>query len=307
MNDSGRPTTPRASGPGTPGCFRNEEARERFLAAYREAMEKLPAPRTVYDIPTSYGTARVYRFGEQDGAPIVLLPGRTASTPMWQPNIGELSSERPVYSVDVIGEPGMSTQMRPIKDGVDQSRWLEEAFAYLDLQSIHLVGVSMGGWTAFNQVLRAPERIASISLIDPALVFARLSWKVVLVSLAAIGPLPQRVRLKLLSWIAGGLEVTEDEPTAKLIASGMRDCRSTMPAPAYPTDAQIRSITVPVLVLLAGRSIIHNAAKAESRARSLLQHARVERWPDASHAINGEFPERVNRTVLDFVAGPQTR
>lgn len=33
----------------------------------------------------------------------------------------------------------------------------------------------------------------------------------------------------------------------------------------------------------------------------LLAHGTVELWPDASHALNGEFPERVAARVLGFI------
>jgi hypothetical protein len=38
------------------------------------------------------------------------------------------------------------------------------------------------------------------------------------------------------------------------------------------------------------------------RARRLLRHGTVELWPEASHAINGEFPERIETAVNAFLA-----
>ena len=32
----------------------------------------------------------------------------------------------------------------------------------------HLVGFSYGGWIAMNQAIRAPGRVASVTLLDPA-------------------------------------------------------------------------------------------------------------------------------------------
>jgi hypothetical protein len=43
------------------------------------------------------------------------------------------------------------------------------------------------------------------------------------------------------------------------------------------------------------------ARKAFERARSLLPDVRAELWPEATHAITGEFSDEVNALVLDFL------
>jgi pimeloyl-ACP methyl ester carboxylesterase len=65
------------------------------------------------------------------------------------------------------------------------------------------------------------------------------------------------------------------------------------PAPRIFGDDELRSLPVPVLAIIAGRSVIHHPARAAARARRLLTTGEVELWPDASHAVSGEFPERI--------------
>lgn len=88
----------------------------------------------------------------------------------------------------------------------------------------------------------------------------------------------------------------------RLIASGMAEYRSGVPTPRYFTDDQLRAISAPTLVVIAGRSIIHDPAKAAARAE-LVPGAAVELWPDASHALNGEFPDRVADRVAGLIGG----
>ncbi|WP_211117480.1 alpha/beta hydrolase [Streptomyces sp. RPA4-5] len=88
----------------------------------------------------------------------------------------------------------------------------------------------------------------------------------------------------------------------RLIASGMRDFKVSFPAPALPGANELRSIGVPVLALIAGKSIVHDAGKAAARART-LRESTVEIWPEASHAINGEYPERLAERVHAFLDG----
>ncbi|WP_067171462.1 alpha/beta fold hydrolase [Microtetraspora niveoalba] len=285
------------------GHFPDPSAHARYRRAYDRAMADLPAPDEIRDAPTGFGTIRAYRFGGGDGTPLLLLPGRAAATPMWAANLsGLIGAGRPVYTIDLLGEPGLSVQTRPFTSAADQAVWLAELLTGLGLDRTHLLGVSIGGWTAFRLAMDAPEKVASASLLDPASLFGRITGKAVVVSLGSVVPFfPERWRQALLSWISGGADLSGDEPVADLISAGMRDFTAFLPPPAYPADDQVAAVDVPVLALIAGRSIIHDPDKAARRARRLLAHGVVELWPDASHAINGEFPDRVNARVLAFI------
>ena len=47
-------------------------------------------------------------------------------------------------------------QDAPISGADDQAQWLDEALAGLGLDRVHLLGVSIGGWTATNCAVRGP-------------------------------------------------------------------------------------------------------------------------------------------------------
>ncbi len=105
----------------------------------------------------------------------------------------------------------------------------------------------------------------------------------------------------MLSWIAGGADVDDSLPEAALISAGSTDFVLRQPLPTLFTDEQLRRSDVPVLALIAGRSVIHDAARAAARARrDLLPLGQVELWPDASHAMNGEFADEIARRAHRF-------
>ena len=284
------------------GHFRDRPAYEDYVQAYGRALAELPRPAQTRDVPTTFGTVRAYRFGPEDGVPLMLLPGRASASPVWEANLAGFACHRPVWAIDLLGEPGMSVQARPLANADHQAAWLAEVLAGLGLEAVHLLGLSIGGWSALNLAARQPGPLASLILLEPAHTFAPISWKVVLASVALVLPAPRPVHRRVLSWIGGGADASEDDPVAALIAAGMRDFTTSLPAPTYPTDEQIAGIDVPVLVAVGGRSVIHNGRKAAERARRLLQRGAVEYWPEASHAINGEFPARLNSRVTEFLA-----
>ncbi|MGW4831616.1 alpha/beta fold hydrolase [Amycolatopsis japonica] len=285
------------------GGFASSAARAEYEVIYDRGLAALPAPTGVHDIQTAFGVARVYRFGEPGGTPIVLLPGRAGTAVMWEPNLAALLGHGEVYAVDLIGEPGRSEQTVPIRDGADQAAWLTTVLAELDLPSVHLIGYSFGGWLAANLAVRAPEPLRSLTVIDPVLTFGGLTpGLVVRATLTAIPVVNRWARPSFLNWISGGAEVDATDPVARVIDEGMRTYRIALPSPKLFTDEQLRSLRMPVLALIAGRSVIHDPDRAAARARELLPRGQVELWPSATHAIAGESAAEVNARVLKFLA-----
>ena len=128
------------------GHFKGERARAHFLSVYQTAMAQLPPVRESAHVPTSFGTIRAYRFdGPSAGPPVVLLPGRNASTPMWRVNIPALLQHRTVIGIDLLGEAGMSVQDEPITGPDDEAQWLDDALAGLGLDGVHLTGCRSAG------------------------------------------------------------------------------------------------------------------------------------------------------------------
>jgi len=277
------------------GHFRSAAAFEHFLAAYRAGMAGLPPFSELIDVPTSFGTVRAYRFdGPADLPPVLMLQGRNASTPVWRANLPGVLNGRTAYCIDLLGEAGLSVQDRPITGPDDQAQWLDETLAGLGLNAIHLMGVSIGGWTATNCAVRRPGRVTSLTLLDPAMTFAPIPVKTALVSVGLFAPgVPEALRRRVLRWIAGGADADDSVPEAALIAAGSSDFVLRSAMPKLFTDDQLRSLDIPVLAFIAGRSVIHDADRAAARARNLLPDGKVEYWADASHAINGEYPDEI--------------
>ncbi|CAJ1508043.1 alpha/beta fold hydrolase [[Mycobacterium] burgundiense] len=282
------------------GYFRSAAAFAEYLRAYRSGMARLP-PYTSSDIPTTFGTVRVYRFDGPAGAPVLLLPGRNASTPMYGVNLEPLRNRRTVYCLDLLGEAGLSVQTRRIAGAEDQAQWLDETLAGLGVHRAHLLGVSIGGWTATNAAVHRPGRVASLTLLDAVLTFDRLPVTTVLASMAMYLPgVPESLRRRTLRWISGGVDLEEAEPVASLIAAGAKNFVLRSAMPRRFTEQQLRSLEVPVLAFIAGRSVMLNAHRATENARKLLRHSQVELWPTASHAINGEYPEKIAEVASAF-------
>ncbi|MFC4145359.1 alpha/beta fold hydrolase [Micromonospora mangrovi] len=284
--------------------FTSDRARTRFLAAYeRVRHRRWPADAVAADLPTSFGTTRVYRWGEGDDLPFVLLPGAGGNALSWHPHLRRLGRDRPVIAVEPVGEPGCSVQSRPLDGAEDWTRWLDEVLAGLAVDRVHLVGCSFGGWVALRYALHAPGRVASTVLLDPA-GFGRvggrfLAW-VLLSGLAGLAPAPVR---HLAARVLRNATLRDDDLMELLRASF--GFRRRHPVPPAVTDDDVRRLDVPVLVLLGERSQLYDAPTLAAHLAAQNPAIQVELVPEAGHDLPLSHPTLITTHTNHFTARRQ--
>ena len=315
--------------PSPVGHWDSAEGLDRYLAAYDEAFAELPPPDATLDVRTEYGTVRVYRFAatneqsaesvqsaestapadsaelsdaQQPAAdPLVLVPGRSSGVPVWADNLPSLRTIADVYALDLLGEPGRSVQERPLDSDADQAAWLDETLAQLPEERFHLVGLSIGGWSAVNLAVHSTAHVSALTVLDPPFVFDDIPIGTVLRTIPVSVPwAPRAWRDEFSSYTAGGAPV-EDVPVARMIEAGMQHYRLRVPAPTRITEDQLESLDVPVLALLAGQSVMNDPDAAATTATRVLGHESVRVYPDASHALNGEYPQEIADDISEFI------
>jgi pimeloyl-ACP methyl ester carboxylesterase len=94
----------------------------------------------------------------------------------------------------------------------------------------------------------------------------------------------------------------EHVPVADMIEAGMKNYTIRQPTPKRITEPQLAGLPMPVLAIIAGRSVMHDPAKARSTAERALRTKTVVFYPDASHAVNGEYPDRIATDLRTFLA-----
>jgi pimeloyl-ACP methyl ester carboxylesterase len=99
---------------------------------------------------------------------VVLLHGLSGSGRWWRKNIGPLSKDFTVYTVDLIGF-GSSRRQRFVLEETAASiaRWMD-AMQDEGENCFHLIGHSMGGLVAAELAAKHPDRIDRLVLVDAA-------------------------------------------------------------------------------------------------------------------------------------------
>lgn len=90
---------------------------------------------------------------------------------------------------------------------------------------------------------------------------------------------------------------------ARMIEAGMQHYRMRLPQPSLIPEDQLAALPMPVLAIVAGRSVMHDPATAEQLARRVFTGTDVVKvYPTATHAINGELPEEISADISQLVA-----
>ncbi|GAA3906993.1 carboxylesterase [Streptomyces gulbargensis] len=289
------------------GRYVNDALRDRYFAAADVLYAKGAPARFETDVETSFGTTHVYRYGPSDPAaesrtPIVLIHGAGYSSAMWYPNTPGLSRDRPVYALDTPGDAGRSVHREPMWQPERAAQWMDEALDALGLDRVHVVGSSYGGWLVLNQAHRRPERLASVTALDPGglekVGLRFFAW--VFVSLLATFA-PKALRPRLAAWL--------DQPVIavpemrKWIQLGARAYRVRRPAPLPLTEDALRSIRTPLYVIMGKHSLLVHPERQRERVPRLVPGARAEIITATGHGPQIDHPDVVNARMLAFMEG----
>ena len=289
------------------GHFKTVQGREEYVGYYQQAMAAMPTPSSVQDVPTDFGTVRVYiwdaenRAADFDSYPVVLLPGRSSGVPMWSANVPLLMRARQVIAFDALGDAGLSVQSAPLTSMADQASWIDQVVHAVAPRGAHLVGHSFSGATAAAYARLHPQRVRSLTLLEPVFTFAyppagKLGW----VMVASLPGLPESLREKALGRI-GGENFAGSDPLALMIKAGSEHFEADLPTPSPLTKEEASALTMPVYVAIAGKgSLVAGGGKAVERAEKLLPGARVQTWKDATHSLPMQEAEPLAEVLESF-------
>ena len=183
--------------------------------------------------------------------------------------------------------------------------WAEDVLGLVE-GPIVPVGVSMGGYLAFELWRRAPDRIAALVLADTRAGAetpesrAGRDETIALVRERGADGLWERVRERLFApgaaadAVERARRIALEQPPAALVAAveairDREDSRETL-----------ATITVPVLVVVGEEDALTPPAEAEAIARA-VPHARLVRIPGSGHLSPLERPREFDGALLAFL------
>lgn len=286
------------------GHFSSVEGRNQYLEAYDQVMASITPPSVTHDIMTSWGSVRVYEWQSTDDTvsiPVVLLPGHSSGAPMWQANISAFSESHTVYALDALGDAGKSMQLVPLRAIDDVLAWIDQTLDELSLNQVHIVGHSFGAGFAANYAKAYPERVRTLTLMEPAFALNYPSLSVLFwATVATLEFLPESWRNHGLAAMTGEdvSSVATDDPLAKMISAATAHYIASLPTPPTLTENELSALAMPVYVALGGNSPI-TTSKTEENAR-LIPHVTVRTWENSTHSLPMEVASELAVELEQF-------
>lgn len=249
------------------------------------------------------------RHWGQGGDPALLLHCSLAHSGAWDGVARALSDRLRLTAPDLVGH-GRGPARDPARDYHDHCT--EVALAYLPTAPCHLIGHSFGATVALRLALDHPERIATLTLIEPVLFAAARGgpdWAAHVAAMAGIGPLLAAgdavgaARDFLAQWGGGG--PLDAMPSAQRAYMIDRIWVIPASAPALEEDSslllpRLGQLTCPVL-LIEGETSPPVIAEIQSALASAIPQARSAVIPGAGHMAPITHPAEVAGAIAAFL------
>jgi pimeloyl-ACP methyl ester carboxylesterase len=251
---------------------------------YERALDHWPEPLQQQTIPTRIGATFVVSWGDPSNPPLVLLHGSAANSSSWGMDAKRFASAFRVHAIDLPGETGKSTGLRPPYAGSAYPDWLSDVFDALELQSASIAGLSLGGWVGLKFAAAHPQRAARLALLAPGGVApARKGFTA---KAALYRPLGKWGIERVTNLVFAPHQAPPG--TAEGFAFMLRHYKARRDTLPLITDEELSRVAMPVFLLGGGRDGLLDMAKTHARLARLLPDYNSVVDPNAGHALIGK-------------------
>jgi 3-oxoadipate enol-lactonase len=245
-----------------------------------------------------------------EGEPLLCVMGLSADTLSWLLQLQAFSASHRTVIFDNrdVGQSSMADGPYEIADMARDALALADA---LELDSFHLLGVSMGGAIAQELALAAPDRIRTLTL---AVTFASGgAWarKLSEVWAERVRKISRENHIDELLLLNFSEAFFENEQGVQYIRGMMLQHPHPQPPEAFIRQLEasgrhdarerLRSLQIPTHVIAGEYDVLVPIWKSRELA-DLIPGAQLTVLPGSPHGANVERAEEFNRSVLDFIA-----
>ncbi|CAO5165477.1 2-hydroxy-6-oxonona-2,4-dienedioate hydrolase [Frankia sp. AiPs1] len=257
------------------------------------------------------------------GEPVILMGGLTGHAEAFLRNLGPLADRGlRVYAIDALGH-GLTA--RPEDVTYHAPIFTEHLIGFLDAigaDRAHLVGQSLGGWTAFYTALHHPDRVARLvsvtgagvllSTADRAAESEQVHARVQAVTAKATAtPTRESVRARLEWLMADPASVTDELVECRYryyTLPGSEKAQAKLVAEQPSTENRAHMFDEAALARIENQALIvwtdnnpTTPPEVGRRASEIMPNARFDMITGAGHWPMYEQPEQFNRIVGDFL------
>ena len=245
-----------------------------------------------------------------EGEPLLCVMGLSADTLAWMLQVPAFSAgyRTVIFDNRDVGQSSMADGPYEIADMAQDALALADE---LELDSFHLLGMSMGGAIAQEIALAAPERVRTLTLAVTFAAGGAWARKLAEVWAERVHKISREGHVDELMLLNFSERFYEDAGMATWVRNMMLANPHPQPAEAFVRqlaacgrhDARerLRELSLPAHVIGSEYDLLVPVWKSRELAE-LIPGAKLTVIPEAPHGANVERAEEFNRAVLDFIA-----
>jgi 3-oxoadipate enol-lactonase len=252
---------------------------------------------------------RLYYEVHGDGEPLLCVAGLTCDTLVWIPQVQAFAAAHRTVIFDN-RDAGQSSMADTDYEIADMARDAIALADELDLDSFHLLGVSMGGAIAQEIALQAPGRVRTLTLAVTFSTGGTYSRRLAEVWGARVRQISHEQHLDELMLMNHSEEFYENPDMVEFVRTAMLQNPHPQPAEAFcrqlaacscqDTRDRLSSLTMPTHVIGGERDILVPIWKSREIAAA-IPGAKLTVLPAAPHGLSLERAEEFNAAVLGFI------
>ena len=278
----------------TGSVFRSAEGKSLIMEVYDSLLEKWLVPMERIHVTTRHGDTFVIASGDRSLPSLILLHGSSSNSAMWIGDISDYSKYYRVYAVDLPGEPGRSSDIRPDLKSSAYSDWMNDVLEALKVDKASFIGISLGGWLALKYALAYPGKADKLALLCPAGIGPQ-KVSVILYSLP-LKLLGKWGDIKAIKMVMGTTEISDETiDYCRLISNNFSPFMGTVPV---FSDEELKRLINPMMIIIGGKDVLINSRITAQRVKNALPNARVILLPDAGHGLIDQ-----RERILPFLLG----
>jgi|AntRauTorcE11897_2_1112592.scaffolds.fasta_scaffold00190_5 pimeloyl-ACP methyl ester carboxylesterase len=287
--------------------FKNAKARERQEEWYQRFLVRANCKVHFDTVETSFGESHILFAGDESNPPLLCLHAMLTGSAHLLSELKELTSTYRLILPDI---PGHSVRGIPkrlsYKDG-SNVRWISEVLSALEIEKIHVLGISLGGFIAHRFAAAEPGSVHKLALIVPAGIVQGSVFKGLLsmsIPMIKYRLNPTEDNLKQ---VAGFLLSNWDEDWGNYLGDSMRDFFTPKSIPPLTSDEQLQNLTMPCLVIGADRDISFPGEPMIQRVEAIMTEVETELLKDTRHSppTTEEFRNWLANRLTLFYSEPR--
>ena len=252
---------------------------------------------------------RLYYEVHGDGEPLLCVHGLACDTLAWIPQIQGFSEafRTVIFDNRDVGRSSMAEGDYEIADMARDALALADQ---LELDTFHLVGISMGGAIAQEVALAAPERVRTLTLAVTFPAGGAYARRLAEVWSARVQQISREQHIDELMLMNHSETFFESPEMVEFIRTAMLNnphpqapeafCRQIAACGRHDTRDRLGALTMPTHVIGAEYDVLVPVWKSREIA-SLIPGAKLTVVPEAPHGVSLERAEEFNATVLGFI------